>query len=70
MPETLSCLTCRRAFRVKRGNCDTCYKRHAEAVRAGRASCGDLERRGLAEPTDGRGRNWMAGFDKWLRAGK
>jgi hypothetical protein len=70
MPKSLSCLTCRSAYRVKRGNCDTCYCRHRKAVRAGRTSWRALQRGGLAAAVEGKGKRWMAAFDRWLRAGK
>jgi hypothetical protein len=70
MPESLSYLTCRSTYRVKRGNCDTCYCRHPKAVRACRTSWRALERGGLAAPVEGKGKRWMTGLDRWLRAGK
>jgi hypothetical protein len=63
------CLTCRSGFGLRRGNCKGCYERYSRAVRQGKASWADLDRRGLAAPAEIRGRKWMAGFDRWLKGG-
>ena len=64
------CLTCRSGLGVRRGNCRSCYDRYSRAVRQGKASWAELERRGLAVPAETPGRKWMKGFGEWLRAGK
>ena len=68
-PRPPACLTCRSGFGLRRGNCKPCYDRHARAVRLGKTTWAELERRGLAVPAEAPGRKWMAGFDRWLRAG-
>jgi hypothetical protein len=64
------CLTCRSGQGVRRGNRRPCYDRHAHAVRKGKASWAELEPRGLVMLAETRGQKWMAGLDRWLRAGK
>jgi hypothetical protein len=64
----IACLTCRTRGRRCRGCCLSCYWRHSKAVRLGRANWPDLEGQGLAAPAEGT--KWMAGFGRWLRAGK
>jgi hypothetical protein len=64
------CLTCRSGPGVRRGNCRSCYDRYSRAVRKGKATWAELERRGLAAPVEARGQKWMAGFDRWMRAGQ
>ena len=64
------CLTCRSGLGTRRGNCKRCYDKHARAVRQGKASWAELERRGLAVPAESPGRKWMKGFGGWFRAGK
>ncbi len=39
-------------------------------MQAGSTTWAELERRGLAAPAQAKGRKWMAGFDRWMRAGK
>jgi hypothetical protein len=64
------CLTCRSGPGNRRGNCRPCYDRHAQAVRKGKATWAEQERRGLAVPAETPGRKWMKSFGEWLRAWK
>jgi hypothetical protein len=66
----IACLTCRSRPRRCRGCCWPCRARHAKAVKAGATTWAELERRGLAAPLEARGQKWMAGFHRWLRAGR
>ena len=69
-PRPTCCLTCQSGLGVRRGNCRPCFDRHAHAVRKGKATWTELEWQRLVMPVEARGRKWMAGFRRWLRAEK
>jgi len=52
------CLTCRGRKACVRGLCEGCYKRHRDAIRAGRADWVALVADGLALPAQAPGRAW------------
>jgi hypothetical protein len=54
------CLTCHARPRKCRGCCHTCYRRHREAVAAGRVTWRQLEARGKARAPVPPGQTWLA----------
>ena len=66
----ITCLTCRQHAGSVRGNCRTCYHRHAMGVRAGKTTWAKLEKRGLAAPARRRGEKWRQDFSRWMRPRK
>jgi hypothetical protein len=62
-PAQIGCLTCHRRVRRTRGNCESCYNKHREAVRCGAAAWTELEGQGLVLPAQPKGRHaWVRGI--------
>jgi hypothetical protein len=55
---SFGCLTCRQRVHKTRGCCHTCYRKHREAVAAGKATWAGLEARGLVAPVQRVGEAW------------
>jgi hypothetical protein len=55
---TIGCLTCRERFARCRGCCYACYRRHRQAIAAGKATWPELEGKGLAAPATVLGHAW------------